>query len=235
MKKLGTVMLLMLCSRLASGQLYPAEQAELDSLVQLAVQNSWLLEELDKQREQQQLQLGIEKTSWISGVDAGVQFFSMEQQTMQEEGDSFYTGSVLPQVGGSLRLNLHRLVTTPQRIKIARKNVERTRAVTEQQKIEVAKLVTVKYFQYAQAKRQAGTAQQQLDELEQQEALVRERFERQEARLDDFLAMQQALTMARQQLTTQQMNMALHKKELVLMVQPPANEAAPRQTTKANH
>ncbi len=201
----------------SKGQLLVSEKAELDSLIDLALTNSHVIKNINEKIKQQEQQLYIEKLSWISGIDVGLQFFSLEQQVGQDNEQTIYSGNVLPQVGGSLRLSLHKLATTPQRIKIAREEVKRT----EENKLgtmnDIEQWVTLKYYEYVQAKRQAALAKNLLVSQEQSFELIREKFERNEAKLEDFLKVQNALQLTKETIIKHELNIEKFKAELSII------------------
>ena len=218
MKSILTLFLIVCVGLGASkGQLLVSEKAELDSLIELALTNSHVIKNINEKIKQQKQQLHIEKLSWISGIDVGLQFFSLEQQVGQENDQVIYSGNVLPQVGGSLRLSLHKLATTPQRIKIAREEVNRT----EENKLgtmnDIEQWVTLKYYEYVQAKRQAALAKNLLVSQEQSFELIREKFERNEAKLEDFLKVQNALQLTKETIIKHELNIEKFKAELSII------------------
>ncbi|MEM1135157.1 MAG: TolC family protein [Bacteroidota bacterium] len=174
-------------------QLMPTEKAELDSILTLALNNAHVAKALNEKLSQQQKQLAIEKLSWLSGIDVGLQFFSMEQQVSGVDGETSYTGSFIPQVGGSLRLSLHKLITTPQRIKIARSELKKTDQDKEATLNDIESWITLKYFELVQARRQVALSQELLISQEQAFTLIKQKFERNEAKLEDFLKVQNAV------------------------------------------
>ena len=198
-------------------QLLVSEKMEMDSIIEIALSNSHVIKEINEKIKQQQQQLYIEKLSWTSGIDVGLQFFSLEQQAGQNNEQVIYSGNVLPQVGGSLRLSLHKLVTTPQRIKIAREEINRTSENKQNTLNDIERWVTLKYYEYIQAKRQAISNRVLLSSQEQSFQLIQEKFERNEAKLEDFLKVQNAIQLTKETIIKHELNMEKFKAELKII------------------
>ncbi len=218
MKKLYlSIFLLGIIYQPTYAQLLVSEKIELDSIIELALNNSHVIKEIDEKIKQQKQQLYIEKLSWASGIDVGLQFFSLEQQLGQDNEQVVYTGNVLPQVGGSLRLSLHKLVTTPQRIKIAREEINRTDESRQNSLNDIERWVTLKYYEYIQAKRQVISSKAFLSSQEQAYQLIKEKFERNEAKLEDFLKVQNAVQLTKENIIKYELNMEKFKVELSII------------------
>ena len=200
-----------------AAQLLPSEKLELDSLIELALNNSHSIKEINEKLKQQQNQLKVEKLSWFSGIDVGLQFFSMEQQLDSENGQSFYSSNVLPQIGGSLRLSLHSLITTPQRIKIAKSDLIRTEETIENTLNNIETWVTLKYFELVQTKRQSAITKELLISQEHAFALVKQKFEKNEAKLEEFLKAQNAIQQTKETLIKYELSLEKFKAELSII------------------
>ncbi|UZR98022.1 TolC family protein [Chondrinema litorale] len=198
-------------------QLLPSEKVELDSLLEIALKNSHTLKEINEKLNQQRSQLKVEKLSWFSGIDVGLQFFSMEQQVDSENGQSFYASNVLPQVGGSLRISLHNLITTPQRIKIAKSDLIRTEEGIENTIDDIERWITMKYFELVSTKRQTAITKELLISQEHAFALVKQKFEKNEAKLDDFLKAQNAIQQTKETLIKHELSLEKFKAELSII------------------
>lgn len=198
-------------------QLLVSEKMELDSIVELALSNSHVIKEIDEKIKQQKQQLYMEKLSWASGIDVGLQFFSLEQQVGEDNEQVIYSGNVLPQVGGSLRLSLHKLVTTPQRIKIAREEINRTNESRQNTLNDIERWITLKYYEYVQIKRQLISSEAFLTSQEQAFQLIREKFERNEVKLEDFLKAQNSVQLTKETIIKYKLNIEKFKVELSII------------------
>ena len=89
-------------------------------------------------------------------------------------------------------------MTTPQRIKISREEINRTDESRQNSLNDIERWVTLKYYEYIQAKRQVISSKAFLSSQEQAYQLIKEKFERNEAKLEDFLKVQNAVQLTKE-------------------------------------
>ena len=169
----------------ASAQEFDAEYHRMiaDTLAQMGLVNSQVIEQQDYELMIRDEKIKREKLGWLSSFRLGLQFLSVNQDF---ENDVTRVG-VLPTLGVSLQVDFERFFTTPSRIRSARH--EKSIIQLEQQRLmEVRKNeITSLYYEYVLMTEKTGVRFTTLQTVRDQKKLIEERFRNGEADLETYL------------------------------------------------
>ena len=154
-----------------------------DSLSQMALENTPVIDQQDYELAIREEKIKREKMGWLSSFRMGVQFLSVSQDFDNE----VTRVGVLPTLGVSLQVDFERFFTTPSRIRTARHE-------TEIIKLEKDRLVQVRenqitdmYFNYVMQIEKTQTRYTTLQTVKDQSKLVEEKFRAGETTLENYL------------------------------------------------
>ncbi|NTV45890.1 MAG: TolC family protein [Chlorobiales bacterium] len=165
------------------------DQAIIDSLVIRTYQNSYLLEALREEYNQETERIFQEKMGWLGSFKIGIQFVNLQGGSETTSNTSF-----VPALGLSLNLDLERIFTLPSRIQKAKQGAKKVQDEILKQKRVLRQWVEEKYLEYITVLEILKIKQSVLSSQEEQYLLVKNRFQRGEGKLEDFLLITNAIS-----------------------------------------
>ncbi|MDW7690505.1 TolC family protein [Flammeovirgaceae bacterium SG7u.111] len=167
-------------------QMNGQENHIIDSLVEVAFQNSYYLQTLHEERSIRQTKVWQEKNSWLSSFRFGVQLFSVTNDYQSEISNT----ALLPSMGVNLQISPDKIITLPSRVRIAKSNVRTSENdILRQQKI-LRSWVEQKYLDYLQALEVVRLRKERLQAQLEMAVLIKEKFKIGEAKLDEVIQTQ---------------------------------------------
>lgn len=186
----------------------------MDSLTVEIFKRSYLLGSLSEESRMENEKVFQENLSWLSPFNVGLQLYNPNQTGSSTSGSQI---GFSPTFGVSLNIDLEKLIAFPSRVRIAEANQSRVDNTLLHQKREIRIFVEMKYYDYLltveNVKIKKNTFQNQSD----QENLIRQKFEKGEAKLEEVLLIQSALEQTRLSILESQFQSQKIYRELFIM------------------
>lgn len=196
-------------------------EAQLDSLVNRALQNSYWIKGFEAELAQQHENVKQEKNRWVSTFRMGVNFFSINTQ-VNSNNESVTTAGFLPQVGLTLSIDPERFISRSSYIREAKYNVTRAENQVQHQRKQIRLEIVQLFYQYMET---LGILElRQIAQQTQQEqcTLIEAKFKRGEEQMEAVLLNQNALLMTSEAVIKAQLQIRKIKQEINILTS--ANE-----------
>jgi outer membrane protein TolC len=192
-----------------------------DSVTRGVFEHSYALSNYGERIRQAEARITQERLHWLSSLRVGVQFINLP-------GSQTYDANigVIPALGASITLDLEGLATRKSRIRSAQAEKRIAENSLMEQKRTLRIWVEGKYFEYLQLLERMKLRADILQGQQEQSVMVKLRFERGEAKLEDLLNITAAINESRDallqfELAAQRIHRELHvagaiKEELTL-------------------
>ncbi|WP_020529856.1 TolC family protein [Flexithrix dorotheae] len=169
------------------------DQEVLINLKEDLFENSQELKILETERAQKKEKVFQEKLSWLSSFNLGLQFFNYSQDLQTD----YVQIGVLSNLGGSLKIDLYGLSTLGSRIRSAKGDVIKSEYMIQVQRLELSKWMDVQYLNYVEVIEALKIQINEMNSLEAQAKLTKEKFELGQSDLDEYLMIEGAVNQAK--------------------------------------
>jgi outer membrane protein TolC len=191
-------------------------ETALDSLTNLALDNSYYIHGFEAELGQQYENVREEKNKWYSTFRLGINFFSLST-SVNNQDQSVTRAGVLPNLGVSLSIDPEKFINRGSYIRKAQLNVTRAESQVHHQQKMLRKEIIGLYYQYLEALGIILLREEAKQYHQQQVTLLEERFKKGEGRLEDLLNNQGALALASEALLRAQLAVRKIKQEIIVI------------------
>jgi outer membrane protein TolC len=191
-------------------------ETALDSLTNLALDNSYYVHGFEAELGQQYENVRQEKNKWYSTFRLGVNFFSLAT-SVNNQDQSVTRAGILPNLGLSLSIDPEKFINRGSYVREAQLNVTRAESQVNHQKKMLRKEIVGLYYQYLEVLGIILLREEAKQYQQQQVTLLEERFKKGEARLEDLLNNQGALALASEALLRSQLAAKKMKQEMIVI------------------
>lgn len=185
----------------------------MDSLVSNALVNSYKLKSLQAEVDQRIENVSVERKSWLSTFQMGVNFFSINT-TMNAENQAITTASLLPNIGVILSINPEKIISRGNRIKMAQQDVVRLQQALNEERRIIRVFITNKFYEYLEALKIIELRQQAYQNLSDKYDFISLRFTRGEANANELMLAEGGLVDAEEALSRAQIMALKIKSEI---------------------
>ncbi len=199
--------------QIESIELLLANENALDSLVDLAIQNSYYIHGFMAELGQQYENVREEKNKWYSTFRLGINFFSLST-TLNNQDQSVTRAGLLPNLGFTLSIDPEKFINRGSYVRKAELNITRAESQVNHQRKMLRKEIISLYYQYLEALGIIELREESKQNQKQQCILIEERFKNGEGKMEDLLNMQGALALASEALLRAQLASKKIKQEL---------------------
>jgi len=195
-------------------QMNAQENYVIDSLVEVAFENSYFLQTLHEERAIRKTKVWQKKNSWLSSLRFGVQLFSLTNDVQNEVSNT----GLLPSVGVNLQISPDKILTLPSRVKMAKSDVRRAENDILRQRKILRTWVEQKYLDYLQALEVVKLRKERLQAQLEMAILIKEKFKIGEAKLDEVIKIQGGIEQMEEGLIRSQFAIEKIYRELNVMI-----------------
>lgn len=192
------------------------DDAALDSVVDLMLENSYLLQSAQADVIQQEESWGQAKRSWLSTFTMGVSLYSQSTSFDEETQTSVTTSGVLPSLGVSLSVNPEKLMNIRSNARIAQQNVIRSQNSLKDLRRQLKLFIVGKYYEYLEALSGLEFRYNTYESQREIEAQAQQKFERGEASFGEVLMAQNGLINAEEAVIKAEISVKKIKHEIIL-------------------
>lgn len=194
-----------------------SNESAIDSLVNLAITNSYAINGYKAELLQQHENVRQERTRWLSTFRLGINFFSMTT-SVNSLDQSITRVGVLPNLGFNLTVDPEKFINRSSYIREAQQNVVRAESqVSNQRKMLRTEIVGL-FYTYLESLGILELRTSASQNMAEQCLLIEEKFKKGEGRMEDLLNSQNALVLARESLLKAQLNVRKLRKEINILI-----------------
>ncbi|HQQ95795.1 MAG TPA: TolC family protein [Cyclobacteriaceae bacterium] len=194
-----------------------SNESAIDSLVNLAITNSYAINGYKAELLQQHENVRQERTRWLSTFRLGINFFSMTT-SVNSLDQSITRVGVLPNLGFNLTVDPEKFINRSSYIREAQQNVVRAEnQVSNQRKMLRTEIVGL-FYTYLESLGILELRTSASQNMAEQCLLIEEKFKKGEGRMEDLLNSQNALVLARESLLKAQLNVRRLRKEINILI-----------------
>lgn len=193
------------------------DEAALDSLVTLAVQNSNLLKAMDQEILMHTEEILQKKRSWVSSFRLGVNVFSATT-TLNSADQSVTTYGLLPNVGLNLSVDPEKLLNRSSYVRQSEDKREYTRYVQANHRMVIKKDILNLFYEYLTMLESVDIRRQSLDGRVQQELFLAANFENGEATYAELLIASNQVFLAKEALMISSIEAMKKKREIQVLI-----------------
>ena len=194
----------------------------IDSLVAVAIRESYLLKSYDAERLQQEENVLQEKRKWLSSLRFGVNFFNVNT-TIDENNNSVTSAGLLPNLGLTIGIDPEKIINRKSYVREAQYDVKRAENRIETTKREIKGLIIDLYYKYLEALKIVEIRQNSYETQLQQVTLLEEKFKNGQSRLDELLNVQSALNLSEESVMKARLSAEKLLKQIELFINPNNN------------
>lgn len=190
-------------------------EASLDSLTSLAIQNSYYVKSFEQEVAQQYENKKQEKNKWYSTFRVGINFFSLNTTLVNQE--SVTTAGLLPNLGLTLGIDPEKFINRRSYVREAHQNIIRAENQLKHQRRQVRQEVLALFYQYLEA---LGILELRYEANQNQKdhtVLLEAKFKKGESRLEDLLLSQSALILTEEALVKSQLQVQKIRQMITLI------------------
>lgn len=194
-----------------------ANEEAIDSLVDLALRNSYYLKSFDAELAQQYENVKQEKNKWLSTFRMGINFFSLNT-SVDGANQSVTTAGLLPNLGVTLGIDPEKFINRRSYIREAEYNIVRAENSLKNQRKEVRIQVVDIFYTYLEA---LGVAQLRVaanQTQSEQVTLVTERFRKGEAGMEEVLLTQNGLNITQEAVLKAELTVRKIRRQIAIMI-----------------
>ncbi len=169
------------------------DQEVLINLKENLFENSLELKILEAERNQKKEKVFQEKLSWLSSFNIGLQFFNYSQDLQTD----YVQIGVLSNLGGSLKIDLYGLSTLGSRVRSAKGDLVKADFMIEVERRELSKWMETEYLNYVETIEGLKIQINEMNSLEAKAKLIKEKFELGQAKFEEYLIVEGALSQAK--------------------------------------
>ncbi|MEQ8687099.1 MAG: TolC family protein [Imperialibacter sp.] len=192
-------------------------EAAIDSLVDLALVNSYYLKSFDAELAQQYENVKQEKNKWLSTFRMGINFFSLNT-SVDGQNQSVTTAGVLPNLGITLGIDPEKFINRRSYIREAEYNIVRAENSLKNQRKAVRTQVVDIFYAYLEA---LGIAQLRISANQtqsEQVTLVTERFRKGEAGMEEVLLIQNGMNLTQEAVLKSELAVRKIRRQISIMI-----------------
>ncbi|MEQ8812074.1 MAG: TolC family protein [Imperialibacter sp.] len=192
-------------------------EAAIDSLVDLALVNSYYLKSFDAELAQQYENVKQEKNKWLSTFRMGINFFSLNT-SVDGQNQSVTTAGVLPNLGVTLSIDPEKFINRGSYIRKAEYNIVRAENSLKNQRKAVRSQVVDIFYTYLEA---LGIAQLRISANQtqsEQVTLVTERFRKGEAGMEEVLLIQNGMNLTQEAVLKSELAVRKIRRQISIMI-----------------
>ena len=194
-----------------------SNESAIDSLVGLAIANSYAINGYKAEVLQQHENVRQERTRWLSTFRLGINFFSMTT-SVNSLDQSITRVGVLPNLGFNLTVDPEKFINRSSYIREAQQNVVRAESqVSNQRKMLRTEIVGL-FYTYLESLGILELRMSASQNMAEQCLLIEEKFKKGEGRMEDLLNSQNGLVLARESLLKAQLNVRRIRREINILI-----------------
>ncbi|WOK04285.1 TolC family protein [Imperialibacter roseus] len=194
-----------------------SNEAAIDSLVELALVNSYYLKSFDSELAQQYENVKQEKNKWLSTFRMGINFFSLNT-SLDGQNQSVTTAGLLPNLGITLGIDPEKFINRRSYIREAEYNIVRAENSLKNQRKAVRTQVVDIFYTYLEA---LGIAQLRISANQtqsEQVTLVTERFRKGEAGMEEVLLTQNGMNLTQEAVLKAELSVRKIRRQISIMI-----------------
>ena len=191
-------------------------EAQLDSLVARALQNSYWIQGFEAELAQQHENVLQEKKRWVSSFRMGVNFFSLNTQ-VNSNNESVTTAGILPQLGLTLSIDPERFISRSSYIREAKLQVTRAHNQVLHQRRQLRVEIVQLFYHYLETLGLLELRLQAQQTQQEQCTLIEAKFKKGEEQLEAVLLNQNALVLTNEAVLKAQLQVRKLKREIELL------------------
>jgi len=191
-------------------------EVQLDSMVSLALQNSYWIKGFEAELAQQHENVIQEKNRWVSSFRMGINFFSVNTQ-VNSNNESVTTAGLFPQLGLTLSIDPERFISRSSYIREAKYNVTRTENQVQHQRRQIRLEIVQLFYQYIETLGILELRQTAQQTQQEQCTLIEEKFKRGEEQMEAVLLNQNALLLTSEAVIKAQLQIRKLKQEINIL------------------
>ncbi len=194
-----------------------SNESAIDSLVNLAIANSYSIHGYKAELIQQHENVRQEKARWLSTFRLGINFFSMTTAVNNQDQSVTRVG-VLPNLGFNLMLDPEKFINRASYIREAQQNVIRAESqVSHQRKMLRTEIIGL-FYTYLESLGILELRASASQNMAEQCLLLEEKFKKGEGRLEDLLNSQNGLVLAKESLLKAQLSSRKIRREIQVLI-----------------
>lgn len=194
-----------------------SNESAIDSLVNLAITNSYAINGYKAELLQQHENVRQERTRWLSTFRLGINFFSMTT-SVNSLDQSITRVGVLPNLGFNLTVDPEKFINRSSYIREAQQNVVRAESQVRNQRKMLRTEIIGLFYTYLESLGILELRTSASQNMAEQCLLIEEKFKKGEGRMEDLLNTQNALVLARESLLKAQLNVRKLRKEINILI-----------------
>lgn len=194
-----------------------SNESAIDSLVNLAITNSYAINGYKAELLQQHENVRQERTRWLSTFRLGINFFSMTT-SVNSLDQSITRVGVLPNLGFNLTVDPEKFINRSSYIREAQQNVVRAESQVRNQRKMLRTEIIGLFYTYLESLGILELRTSASQNMAEQCLLIEEKFKKGEGRMEDLLNTQNALVLAKESLLKAQLNVRKLRKEINILI-----------------
>ncbi len=192
-------------------------EAAIDSLVDLALLNSYYLKSFDAELAQQYENVKQEKNKWLSTFRMGINFFSLNT-SVDGQNQSVTTAGLLPNLGITLGIDPEKFINRRSYIREAEYNIVRAENSLKNQRKAVRTQVVDIFYAYLEALGIAQLRESANQTQSEQVTLVTERFRKGEADMEEVLLTQNGMNLTQEAVLKAELSVRKIRRQIAIMI-----------------
>lgn len=194
-----------------------SNESAIDSLVGLAIANSYAINGYKAEVLQQHENVRQERTRWLSTFRLGINFFSMTT-SVNSLDQSITRVGVLPNLGFNLTVDPEKFINRSSYIREAQQNVVRAESQVSNQRKMLRREIVGLFYTYLESLGILELRMSASQNMAEQCLLIEEKFKKGEGRMEDLLNSQNGLVLARESLLKAQLNVRRIRREINILI-----------------